>query len=221
MDNLRLILFFSLAFILMLLWQAWETDYGPGSQAPSTGQQSSAPAGKSQGSVPPAPSAESSAIPSTAPTITPSAPLPQTPGSSDTAETVSVKTDLYTMEISTVGGNVLKVFLNNYPASLGDEERSFQLMQPQPPGLFIAQSGLVGAEGSSAPTHETSYRATAASYQLADGADQLNVDLVWTSETGVKVTKRFTYQRDSYLVTVQHILENGSGARGSVVSIAS
>ena len=28
MDNLRLILFFSLAFILLLLWQAWHEDYG-------------------------------------------------------------------------------------------------------------------------------------------------------------------------------------------------
>lgn len=29
MDNIRLILIFSLAFIVLMLWQAWNEDYGP------------------------------------------------------------------------------------------------------------------------------------------------------------------------------------------------
>jgi len=207
MDNLRLILFFSLAFILMLLWQAWEEDYGTKPQVTATTQAGSDTQVTGDGTVPVAPPvAAPSTAPSVAQTVAPVAAMTTASG-----ESITVKTDLYTMEISTVGGNVLKVFLNDYPASLGDQENSFQLMKPQPPGLFIAQSGLVAAEGSTAPTHEAQYQASGSSFEMADEADQLVVDLLWTGTDGVKVTKRFTYSRGSYLVTVQHIVDNGSG----------
>ena len=209
MDNLRLILFFSLAFILMLLWQAWEEDYGPKTETAVSTQAGDAAQVATTGdsAVPATPPV---AAPSTTPTVaSPATPTVAMGGTS--GDSITVKTDLYTMEISTVGGNVLKVFLNDYPASLGDQENDFQLMKPQPPGLFIAQSGLVAAEGSTAPTHEAQYQVSGSSFEMADNADQLVVDLLWTGADGVKVTKRFTYHRGSYLVTVQHIVENGSG----------
>ena len=62
MDNIRLILIFSLAFIVLMLWQAWNEDYGPkapvvtqagGQQTPPPGEGELAP------SVPLAPVAAS------------------------------------------------------------------------------------------------------------------------------------------------------------------
>jgi YidC/Oxa1 family membrane protein insertase len=215
MDNLRLILFFALAFILMMLWQAWDKDYGGKPQTAAPTEMSSDKAGTTTsvpGAIPSAPTPAGNGQPSAVPSITTDSALPMAGAESQsTAASVTVRTDLYTMEIGTVGGNVLKVFLNEYPASLGDQENSFQLMKPEIPNLFVAQSGLIGAEGSSAPSHETPYRVNSQSYRLESGADQLSVDLYWTSPEGVKVTKRFNYQRGSYLVTVQHIVENGSG----------
>ncbi|MCW8891434.1 MAG: membrane protein insertase YidC, partial [Sedimenticola sp.] len=213
MDNLRLILFFSLAFILMMIWQAWEEDYGPKPQAVAT-ETAQSPSGNNA-TISAVPSA---AVPGTetgsaaVPVISSSSAVPQTSTvATSSVEAITVKTDLYTMEIGAVGGNIRKVFLNDYPASLGDKENSFQLMKPDVPDLFIAQSGLIGGEGSNAPNHETPYQASANSFTMADGTDQLQVDLFWTSPDGVKVTKRFTYQRGSYLVTVEHLVENGSG----------
>ncbi|MCW8945362.1 MAG: membrane protein insertase YidC [Sedimenticola sp.] len=212
MDNLRLILFFSLAFILMMIWQAWEEDYGPKPQAAATNISQPAGSSETASAVP------SAAVPGTqtdstaVPVISSSSAVPQsTPALQTSVASVSVKTDLYTMEIGTVGGNIRKVFLNDYPASLGDKENSFQLMKPDVPDLFIAQSGLIGGEGSSAPSHETPYQASADSFEMAEGTDQLQVDLFWTSPEGVKVTKRFTYKRGTYLVTVEHLVENSSG----------
>ncbi|MCW8908128.1 MAG: membrane protein insertase YidC [Sedimenticola sp.] len=209
MDNLRLILFFSLAFILMLLWQAWEEDYGPKPETTVSTQSGNGSTAEPQvnSAIPAAPQV---AAPSTAPSIANST-APAAAISTAVGDSITVKTDLYTMEISTMGGSILKAFLNDYPASLGDKENSFQLMKAQPPGLFIAQSGLVAAEGSTAPTHEARYQAADSSFQMADDADQLMVDLLWTGEDGVKVTKRFIYNRGSYLVTVQHIVDNGTG----------
>jgi YidC/Oxa1 family membrane protein insertase len=215
MDNLRLILFFALAFILMMLWQAWDKDYGGKPQTAAPTEMSSDKAGTTTsvpGAIPSAPTPAGNGQPSAVPSITTDSALPMAGAESQsTAASVTVRTDLYTMEIGTVGGNVLKVFLNEYPASLGDQENSFQLMKPEIPNLFVAQSGLIAGEGSSAPSHETPYRVNSQSYRLESGADQLSVDLYWTSPEGVKVTKRFNYQRGSYLVTVQHIVENGSG----------
>ncbi|WP_029132187.1 membrane protein insertase YidC [Sedimenticola selenatireducens] len=216
MDNLRLILFFALAFILMMLWQAWDKDYGAKPQSTVTTETSTGQADTTSSvpsAIPASPAIGNNGTPSSVPEISSTAAVPMstTDTSRPAVPTITVKTDLYTMEIGTVGGNVLKVFLNDYPASLGDKENSFQLMKPEVPELFVAQSGLIAGEGSTAPSHETPYQAGSNSYELTDGADQLSVDLHWTSPEGVTVTKRYTYQRGSYLVTVQHILQNGSG----------
>ncbi|MCW8881000.1 MAG: membrane protein insertase YidC [Sedimenticola sp.] len=211
MDNLRLILFFSLAFILMMIWQAWEKDYGPKPQIAATTTTQSAASNSTPSSIPTTavPGTESSST--AVPVISSNSVVPQSASATPlSVPSVSVKTDLYTMEIGTVGGNIRKVFLNKYPASLGDKKNSFQLMKPDIPDLFVAQSGLIGGEGSSAPSHETPYQVSANSFTMADGQDELQVDLFWTSPDGVKVTKRFTYHRGTYLVTVQHMVENGS-----------
>ncbi len=210
MDNLRLILFFSLAFILMMIWQAWEEDYGP--KPPVTATTTAQPGGNgTTASGIPSAAVPSTGAPTSVPGISSTSAVPQSsPQQQLSVPSVSVKTDLYSMEIGTVGGNIRTVFLNDYPASLGDKVNSFQLMRPEVPDLFVAQSGLIGGEGSQAPSHETPYQASGTHFEMAEGAEQLQVDLFWTSPDGVKVTKRFTYQRGSYLVTVQHIVENGS-----------
>lgn len=213
MDNLRLILFFGLALISLMLWQAWNQDYGQNQQpvagadtvksAPSSTPSMSVPVAKTGGEIPQATptvgTVSSAAVPS----------MTETAASSSAK--VNVKTDLYTMEIDTKGGNILKVFLNDFPEALGDTENKLQLMSPVFPDVYIAQSGLIGGEQISAPTHEAIYQAEKNSYQMSDGDDTLQFDLTWSSEDGVKVTKRFIYTRGSYLVTVQHIVENASG----------
>lgn len=208
MDNLRLLLFFTLAFILLLLWQAWEEDYGPKPE-----QTVSAPATENAG-VPgvPAVGSESGEVPNASVGNAPAVP---TPLDSDKPKTnyssIAVKTDLYTLEIDTKGGNIIKLFLNDYPNNLGDEEDKFQLMSPDLPDLYIAQSGLIAGEGVNAPSHEAVYQAKEQHYTMADDADELQIDLHWKSEDGVQVVKRFTFNRGTYLVNIEHIVNNQSG----------
>ena len=207
MDNIRLILFFTLAFLLLMLWQAWNEDYGP--KPPQAETVSPASNEVQVSSVPQ--TTTDAAIPS-APVVAGAVPTPPAMVSAESAERkIAVMTDLYRMEIDTRGGNILKVFLNDYPETLKDPEQKFQLMRPQLPNLFIAQSGLIGSDKESAPTHESVYTVEQSSYTMADGSETLDVDLIWNSNSGVKVTKRFSFQRGSYGVKVQHIVENGSG----------
>ena len=209
MDNLRLLLFFTLAFILLLLWQAWEKDYG---QPPEQTVSAEAPAGT------PTPAAEVPGTPAkqTAPAgvqpVPSAAPVKAASGGSPRIEVV---TDLYTLQIDTRGGNVVDLLLNQYPVSLEEKEKKFQLLRPEPPNLFISQSGLIGSDKGDAPTHESRYRAKQTSYRMQEGKDRLVVELEWSNEAGVQVTKRFTFRRGTYLVTVSHEVKNGSGAAWS------
>ena len=199
MDNLRLILIFSLAFILLLLWQAWNEDYGQ--SAPTAVEQQAAVQNEGTPEVPKPETgvdAESS-LPGIAQPVVSS------------ARSIDVVTDLLTLKIDMRGGNILEIFLNDFPESLDDPDTKFQLLRSSIPNLFIAQSGLIGTEGSPAPTHEAEYSTTADSFALEDGKDALKVDLLWGDASGVKVTKRFTFTRGSYLVTVDHVVENSTG----------
>ncbi len=209
MDNLRLLLVFTLAFILLLLWQAWNQDYGQPPPAETAGTEtpagSTAPATAS--GVPAAPTPNATGADSAVPAATASAQAPTQEG-----RTVQVVTDLYTLRIDTQGGNVIDLLLNNYPVSLKEKDKKFQLMRPEPPNLFISQSGLIGSGKDDAPTHEAQYQAEQTAYRMEDGKDTLEVALTWKNDAGIEVVKRFRFTRGTYLVEVSHEVKNGSGA---------
>jgi len=215
MDNLRLLLLFSLAFIVLMLWQAWNQDYGQPSDGGTETTSSEA--------VPSGTDAAPSPLPGTAGTEVPSAPVvaTATDGSTPlaqvqpvaaTANTVKVITDLYTLEIDTKGGNIVDLLLNDYPVSLEEKDKKFQLLRPTPPNLSVSQSGLIGAEDGDAPTHESQYQAAQDLYRMPEGSDQLDVNLSWKNSAGVEVIKRFHFERGTYLVNISHEVTNNSGA---------
>jgi YidC/Oxa1 family membrane protein insertase len=210
MDNLRLILFFSLAFVLLMLWQAWNEDYGqkPAPQVEAHTSTETVPAG----SVPNTPvMSGTSEVPTASSSPVPAPGVPSaSPAAPATASKVRIETDLYTMDLDTKGGSIVNVLLNDYSVSIEQQDRKFQLMKETEPDLYIAHSGMIAAEGTKAPTHETVYQAVSENYRMADDQNELHADLVWQGEDGVKVTKRFSFTRGSYLVKVQHIVENAS-----------
>ncbi|MCB1751818.1 MAG: membrane protein insertase YidC [Gammaproteobacteria bacterium] len=210
MDNLRLILVFTLAFIVLLLWQAWNEDYGPKPEQETAVTQSEIGSGNPAASPPAIPSAEVAKPESVGKQLTGTL-----PGVDDSMGTVSgkigVTTDLFTLEIDTRGGSILSLLLNEYPVSLEQKDVKFTLMRPTSPDLFVAQSGLIGLEKGEAPTHEAQYQSKEQHYSMGD-KDSLVVDLSWTSPKGIQVTKRFTFTRGSYLVKVEHRIDNPTEA---------
>jgi YidC/Oxa1 family membrane protein insertase len=205
MDNIRLILFFALAFILLALYQAWQDDYGaapvtstPQQQAPAT---PSAPA--ADGAVPVAP-ANNEGVPAA-----PGGAIPSRPQTAD-ADRIRVTTDEFYMEIDTRGGTVSKVELQQYPLDIDAPERKLTLFEPAPPRLHIAQSGLIGADPALAPTHEAVFRAEQTEYRMPDGQDSLRVTLTWAHPSGVEVRKHFDFRRGSYEVAVDHEVLNST-----------
>ena len=207
MDNIRLLLIMALAYTGFLLWQAWQEDYGQpaGTATSPVAGQVETPGTGAEKSVPEVPSnaAVDKAVPASG-----TAPSPKAAVS---GKLIEVVTDTFRMKIDTRGGTIVETWLQKYPVSVETPDVKYRLLSRDPANFFIAQSGLLGAAGSGAPSHEALFTAEQTSYTMPDSANTLDVDLVWTSSEGVKVIKRYTFTRGSHKVLLKHIVSNASG----------
>ena len=206
MDNKRLFLLISLGFVLLLIWQAWQRDYGQPPQATqpaSTASQAPAPS-----ATPGAPDVPNAAKPATAPTtaIAPDGAPNTAQPILEQGQTIGVVTDVIKAEISTVGGDLRKLDLLAYPAAANKPNVPFRLFNDNLPNLFVAQSGLLaGAHG---PDHHALFSAEQTAYRMADNANELKVPLRWTSPDGVTITRTYTFQRHSYEIKIDYQVSN-------------
>jgi YidC/Oxa1 family membrane protein insertase len=203
MDNIRLLLFFALAFVLLALYQAWQEDYGTAPQGTESAQVSTEAPSAGSG-VPDVPSPASEAPRATG-IPSPGQPVLET----GAAGRLHVVTDLFDMQIDTRGGTISSVLLREFPVSLDRPDEKLRLFGPVPPRFFIAQSGLIASDAALAPTHEAEFSAQQTEYVLADDSDTLVVTLTWRHESGVEVLRHFRFQRGSYVVVVENEVING------------
>jgi YidC/Oxa1 family membrane protein insertase len=203
MDNVRLLLFMALAFLGMLIYQAWQEDYGPASRAVAE-QDPRELAGAAPVDTPDAPvMAEiDSALPS-APPVQPSA-------DSQSTRLVEVRTDMFDLLIDTRGGTIVDARLVEYPVSVDRPEDKYRLLSQRPTDFFIAQSGLLGADKERTPTHEAVFTAQASRYEMGPDQDSLTVELTWQSPDGVEVVKRYRFDRGTHAVLLEHEVRNRS-----------
>ena len=206
MDNIRLILVITLSFILLMMYQAWQIDYGTrsprdtGSTATVTSDSTTTSPPESE--LPKTPQQQVGAATSSA--------LPVTTAQQWllSESRISVETDLFKLKIDTKGGDIRQVELSNYPLEIKTPDRSFQLLNDELPNLFIAQSGLLPEQ--SAPTHQAVYQSDKQSYHLDAKADSLEVKLVWQNDQGLQVNKIYQFHRGSYVITVKHVVNNNT-----------
>ena len=206
MENLRLVLVFSLAAVLFLIYEAWMADYGPAATASSS---SAAPmvVGSSSDAAPTVPAAGVPDVPT--PAQGEAVKLPPTDAAGGPAVTpIVVETDVLRVEISPKGGTVSSVWLLDYPLSPERQDDKFRLFKPEPPNMFVAQSGLLGDRADLLPTHEALFQAKADSYALGPNDSNLRVELTWTGPTGIQVIKRYDFARGSYVVAASQEIVN-------------
>lgn len=187
MDSQRNILLIALALVSFLLFQQWNVAKNPAPQAVEQAQ---------SGSTLPAPSYADDLDPA--------------PGQVASAKAITVTTDVLTLSIDTVGGDVVSASLNDYSAEY-DSEDSFVLLKNEPGHQFIAQSGLVGPQGIDlSSTNRPSYTVSADSFTLADGQDELRIPMTYQAN-GLDYTKTFILKRGSYAIDVEYDVVNNSG----------
>ena len=204
MDFQRLLLFIALAFVLLLMWQAWQEDYGRPQQAQTASQQTRGSADQ--------PSDLPSAPQPTGPDGAPAAPdAPSTGPALDSERRIRVETDVLQAEIDTLGGDLRRVALPKYPVSVKKPDQPVVLLNDGRQKVFVAQSGLRAAgdmEPARAPDHHVVFRAERDRYRLQPGQDELQVRLTWQGD-GVSVDKVYTFRRGEYLVDVEYVVDNG------------
>ncbi|MEF1255184.1 MULTISPECIES: membrane protein insertase YidC [unclassified Vibrio] len=187
MDSQRNILLIALALVSFLLFQQWQVAKNPTPQPVEQAQSSSTlPAPSFADELDPAPAQQAS------------------------AKMITVTTDVLTLSIDTVGGDVIQADLNQYSNEL-DSSDPFVLLKNEPGHQFIAQSGLVGPQGIDlSSTNRPLYAVNGDSFALTDGQDELRVPMTFTAN-GLEYTKTFIVKRGSYAVDVEYDIVNKSG----------
>ena len=125
---------------------------------------------------------------------------------------VLVRTDSLQLAIDLQGGDIVELALPRHLEQIDNPDVPFVLLEQNDTRTYIAQSGLIGADGIDSKGRAV-FTTTANSFEMAEGQDKLIVDLNWQDDSQVKVTKRFTFTRGDYLVQVDYLIENNSDAR--------
>ena len=205
MDTRRLILFFIFGFSMLMLWEAWQKDYGPKPPAPVPQSQvpASAPASAPAAAAKPgAPAGAAAPAPARAPDgSVPGAAAPAAKG-----EILVVRTDLMIAEIDTLGATLKRVELLKHKEAK-DSAKNLVLLGPE--HRYEAQSGLTGESG---PNHRSLWQAQAGNRVLADGQETLEVRLSAQGADGLGVSKLYRFKRNSYVIDVVLDIKNGGTA---------
>jgi len=192
MESLRNILMIGLCFVSFLLYNQWQEDNKP--VQPTT-----------QTALASAPSAiDNDFVPTSTAVATQADLNPQ----SD-RQIITVTTDLIKLSIDTLGGDIVESTLLTYPVELNGVE-DFKLLEKLPNYTFVAESGLLGANGPDDKNRGSRplYSAMQNSYVLGAAQNSLDVVLKFTDAQGVEFDKIFTFTRDAYNVKVNYRVNN-------------
>ena len=195
MENTRLILFVALSMLGLMLWEAWQADYHAVAvppEAAAISQNQATPA--SIAPVPVATEAESSTVPIET--------------RDATTERVSIRTDVYDLDIDPAGAGLVRAALRKYPISLDHPNIPVELLGQGIEKTFVLQGGLTGDQG--LPNHRQLYQCDQTSYELLPGEDELIVRCALVSAEALTVEKTYRFQRNSYLVELDYVLRNNT-----------
>lgn len=202
---LILVAMFVTGYLLIL---AWQKDYG-GVNATSTATTpalatvhaanadipSAAPAPTINSDVPVAPQS------SVTPVATASAAAPQT-------GLIEVQTDVYRLWIDPKGGDVVRTELRQHLDSKHND-KPFVLLEQDGARTYVAQSGLIGANGPDAQASgRPLYQAQHTRYALAAGQQELVIPLVFQAPNNVTIVKTFHLKAGEYPIQVGYRIDN-------------
>jgi len=136
--------------------------------------------------------------------------LPSVPNAttlSAKSQLVHVQTDVLEVVIDTLGGDIVKVALPKHFAKLNTPDNPFVLLNRTQTNTYVAESGLVGINGTDGAQGRPTYSVHNTEFSLDENEDRLIVDLTLNQQQA-SIIKRFTFDRNSYLINVEYIIDN-------------
>ena len=200
MESQRSFLLIGLAMVSFLLWQQWQIDYGPQPVQPNTTATEQTQTSTNQAGTSDAPQVSSPEQMNVAST------------NAASSKVISVTTDTLLLEIDTKGGDVISANLADFPLTQGSTE-TYSLLRPSGEHLYVAQSGLVGRDGTDSKIRPV-YSAAQDSYTLT--GNTLTIPLTYTTSDGMKVVKAFTFTKGSHQIDVSYDITNNTSTSKQV-----
>mgnify|MGYP000205138814 CR=1 FL=1 len=196
MESQRSLLFIALMVVTYLLFSQWQQQNAPVTEQTSISQAQPGEVANAD-FVPESSDAQVSSIKTT----------------ETSAKLISVTTDTFNLKINSQGGDIVEVKLLNYDTEQGNGI-PYTVMQ-NGNQKYIAQSGLTGANGIDRIIKgRPVYSSEKSNYELTN--DNLSIDLVFHDVSGMSVTKRFTFNKGSYSVDVEYLIDNNTANSVSV-----
>ena len=210
MDNQRLLIWAFFGLMAWMTYQTWQQDYAPkpapvAEQPAQQSPQLSAPDADVDTELP------ELGEPTAAPTLTDDAVAAPDATTESLAPSISVKTDVLELEISTQGGTLQKAVLLNYPVAKDTPDTLVELLSTDPDSTGLIESGVRATGDGAEATHLDMFASRQLSYEL-NGDDELVVPLTWTDDSGVQIEKRYRFKRGSYEIALEQQVTNGSDA---------
>jgi len=216
MEIQRALVITGIAIVSYLMIQAWQQDYANPTQPAAVEEVAQNAQGNDDGLDLPEPQAETAddGIPS-APAERADAPASESTDATARQERIRVSTDVLRVEIDPKGGDIVRLALPEYPRHADTPDQPFVLLEQDASRTYVAQSGLIGKNGTDSSAGRPLWSAAEQSYQLDEDNQELNVDLTLRQDNGAELVKRFTFERGSYLVRVSHIVRNQGNSEWS------
>jgi YidC/Oxa1 family membrane protein insertase len=197
LDYIRIALFTVLLILGFFLFQAWQREHP---ETPAT----IVPAAQTEAKLDhfvPAPTNQAAATPAqTAAPVINTVPV--------SGQMVKVTTDVFSVNIDTRGGDLVRASLLKYPESLNSKQ-PFVLLNDDAKHRYLAESGLLSKQGPDTPQAQALFNTEKTDYVLGADQNELQVKLFW-EQNQIKVTKILTFKRNSYEVKVAYVIENKS-----------
>jgi YidC/Oxa1 family membrane protein insertase len=197
MESQRSFLFIALMVVTYLLFTEYQKDNTPVIDQPAISQTTNQVTSGDSDSIP-----ESS-----------SSAMPMATMQKASEQVITINTDVLVIKIDTTGGDIIDAKLVKFDTEQGNGI-PFTVMQ-NGNRKYIAQSGLIGAQGIDKASGRPIYQTTSKSYTQT-GDTPLIVDLQYISENGLNVTKRFTFSKSGYSINVEYIINNTATTAASV-----
>ncbi|MDG1937681.1 MAG: membrane protein insertase YidC [Pseudomonadales bacterium] len=129
----------------------------------------------------------------------------------NSARMIVVTTDTLRVTIDSQGGDIVEVALLKHLDSLEEGAEPLLLLEKSGVRTYTAQSGLTGPNGTDVKSTRARFHSLQSDYQM-QGKEDLEVDLVFADPSGIRLTKRYTFRYDDYLIDVNYIVDNNSGS---------
>ena len=208
MDWQRNLLISAMVLVLALLyirWNDFQTERQPPQESfvreavvvPEVAVPAMPAAGESEGGIPQLPGEGASAADNT----------PSAAGS----RLVTITTDVLEVTIDTYGGDIVRTALLQHREGLDPTSDPLVILNRSANHTYIAQSGLIGPDGTDRDGKRPQFIAEQGSYTLTAGEASVVVPLMYRQGDAL-ITKEFVLRRGDYLLDVNYRIANHGSA---------